>query len=34
MLLKPDSSFFRYFADPSGKLREKAAPPTAQAPNR
>src|SRR5262249_20997708 len=26
MLLTPDSSFFRYFADPSGKPREKAAP--------
>ena len=34
MLLTPDSSFFRYFADPSGKPREKAAPPTAQAPSR
>jgi membrane protease subunit HflC len=22
MVLKPDSDFFRYFADPAGKLRE------------
>jgi membrane protease subunit HflC len=35
MVLKPDSSFFRYFADPSGKSREhSAAPPTAQTPPR
>jgi membrane protease subunit HflC len=34
MLLTPDSSFFRYFVDPSGKPREKAAPPAALAPNR
>src|SRR4029453_9031586 len=26
MLLTPDSNFFRYFTDPSGKSREKAAP--------
>jgi modulator of FtsH protease HflC len=26
MVLTPDSSFFRYFADPSGRSREKAAP--------
>ena len=25
MVLKPDSSFFRYFGDPSGKLREPSA---------
>jgi modulator of FtsH protease HflC len=30
MLLKPDSSFFRYFTDPSGKSREKSG---AQAPS-
>jgi membrane protease subunit HflC len=35
MVLKPDSSFFRYFADPSGKSREHSAtPPTAQTPPR
>ena len=35
MVLKPDSSFFRYFGDPSGKLREPSAtPPTAQTPSR
>jgi modulator of FtsH protease HflC len=35
MVLKPDSSFFRYFGDPSGKLREQpATPPTAQTPSR
>ena len=35
MVLKPDSSFFRYFADPSGKSREHSAtPPTAQTPSR
>ena len=27
MLLKPDSEFFRYFVDPSGKPRDGAAPP-------
>jgi membrane protease subunit HflC len=27
MLLKPDSEFFRYFVDPSGKAREGATPP-------
>src|SRR5215470_11186937 len=27
MLLKPDSSFFRYFTDPSGKQREKPTAP-------
>jgi modulator of FtsH protease HflC len=27
MLLKPDSEFFRYFVDPSGKMREGATPP-------
>jgi membrane protease subunit HflC len=26
MLLKPDSDFFRFFADPSGKARAGAAP--------
>ena len=26
MLLTPDSSFFRYFNDPSGRSRGKAAP--------
>lgn len=32
MVLKPDSSFFRYFNDPAGKLRETpAAPPPAPA---
>ena len=34
MLLTPDSNFFRYFTDPSGKLREKTTPPAAQAPGR
>jgi membrane protease subunit HflC len=36
MVLKPDSSFFRYFGDPSGKLREpsSATPPAAQTPSR
>jgi membrane protease subunit HflC len=29
MLLKPDSEFFRYFVDPSGKSREGAAPESA-----
>jgi modulator of FtsH protease HflC len=32
MLLKPDSEFFRFFVDPSGKPRNGAAPPTAAAP--
>jgi modulator of FtsH protease HflC len=37
LLLKPDSDFFRYFVDPSGKLREGGAapgspPPAAGAP--
>jgi membrane protease subunit HflC len=27
MLLKPDSEFFRYFVDPSGKSREGGAQP-------
>ncbi len=27
MLLKPDSDFFRFFGDPSGKPRERTAPP-------
>jgi hypothetical protein len=32
MLLKPDSNFFRYFRDPSGKLRENlSAPPSGPA---
>jgi len=35
MVLKPDSSFFRYFTDPSGKIRENpATPPVAQTPPR
>jgi modulator of FtsH protease HflC len=34
MVLKPDSSFFRYFTDPSGKPRERSAPPAGQAPPR
>ena len=35
MLLKPDTSFFRYFADPSGKLQgNSATPPTTQPPSR
>jgi modulator of FtsH protease HflC len=34
MLLKPDSSFFRYFSDPSGKARDKTAPSSGQAPAR
>jgi membrane protease subunit HflC len=34
MLLKPDSSFFRYFSDPSGKARDKVAPSSGQAPAR
>jgi membrane protease subunit HflC len=32
MLLKPDSDFFRYFVDPSGKLREGGAQPGATPP--
>ena len=32
MLLKPDSEFFRYFVDPSGKPREGAAAPEARRP--
>ena len=32
MLLKPDSEFFRYFVDPSGKVREGATPPGATPP--
>ena len=27
MLLRPDSEFFRYFVDPSGKSRDGATPP-------
>jgi membrane protease subunit HflC len=34
MLLKPDSSFFRYFSDPSGKVRDRVAPSSGQAPAR
>jgi membrane protease subunit HflC len=35
LLLKPDSNFFRYFTDPSGKMRENsAAPPATQTPSR
>jgi len=34
MLLKPDSSFFRYFSDPSGKARDRVAPSSGQAPAR
>ena len=35
LLLRPDSNFFRYFTDPSGKPRENSAvPPAAQAPSR
>jgi membrane protease subunit HflC len=34
MLLTPESNFFRYFTDPSGKQREKTTPPSAQAPTR
>jgi len=33
-VLKPDSSFFRYFADPSGKMRENPPPPAPQTPSR
>jgi modulator of FtsH protease HflC len=32
MLLKPDSEFFRYFVDPSGKVREGATPPGTTSP--
>ncbi len=32
MLLKPDSEFFRYFVDPSGKPRDSGTPPAPQAP--
>jgi membrane protease subunit HflC len=32
MLLKPDSEFFRYFVDPSGKPRTAAPPPPPVAP--
>jgi len=32
MLLKPDSEFFRYFVDPSGKPREGAAAPESAPP--
>ncbi|HEY7661706.1 MAG TPA: protease modulator HflC [Xanthobacteraceae bacterium] len=32
MLLKPDSDFFRYFVDPSGKLRPRAGTPGASPP--
>jgi modulator of FtsH protease HflC len=28
MVLRPDSEFFRYFADPSGKLKDGTAPPS------
>ena len=34
MLLKPDSNFFRYFTDPSGKQRENSGTPTPSAPAR
>ncbi|MGC1624803.1 MAG: protease modulator HflC, partial [Pseudolabrys sp.] len=34
MLLKPDSSFFRYFSDPSGKWRDKVTSPASQPPAR
>jgi membrane protease subunit HflC len=34
MLLKPDSNFFRYFTDPSGKPREKSGTPAPSAPAR
>jgi modulator of FtsH protease HflC len=34
MLLKPDSNFFRYFTDPSGKPRENSGTPTPSAPAR
>ena len=32
MLLKPDTEFFRYFVDPSGKSREGAAAPESAPP--
>ena len=28
MVLRPDSEFFRYFVDPSGKSRDNAAAPS------
>jgi membrane protease subunit HflC len=31
LLLKPDTNFFRYFTDPSGKARDTGPPPAAQA---
>jgi membrane protease subunit HflC len=34
MLLKPDSNFFRYFTDPSGKPRENSGKPAPSAPAR
>jgi modulator of FtsH protease HflC len=34
MLLKPDSNFFRYFTDPSGKPRENSTKPAPSAPAR
>jgi membrane protease subunit HflC len=34
MLLKPDSNFFRYFTDPSGKRRENSGTPAPSAPAR
>jgi len=34
MVLKPDSSFFRYFNDPLGKARENPTAPAASAPSR
>ena len=34
MLLKPDSNFFRYFTDPSGKPRENSRTPAPSAPAR
>jgi membrane protease subunit HflC len=34
MLLKPDSNFFRYFTDPSGKPRENSGTPPPSAPAR
>jgi modulator of FtsH protease HflC len=34
MLLKPDSNFFRYFTDPSGKQRENSGAPAPLAPAR
>jgi modulator of FtsH protease HflC len=33
MLLKPDSEFFRFFVDPSGKPREGGAQPGAAPPD-